>query len=80
MHKGFITSALLTLATAGSAIFGGVALAGGEHAGSGKGGKATNDCLNVGVDLLAGIGVAGQGVANGASCSASANGTGGGAY
>ena len=76
MRKGFITSALLTLATVGSAVFGGVALADG----SGKGGTATDNCLNVGVDVLAGIGVAGQGVADPATCGASANGTGGSTY
>jgi len=80
MRKGFLASALMTAVTIGSAVFGGVALAD-EHAGSGVGGSATNNCLNVGVPaVLAGVGVAGEGAASGASCAATANGTGGGAY
>jgi hypothetical protein len=48
--------------------------------GDGVGGKATNNCLNVGVPILSGIGVGGQGGADGASCVASADGNGGNAY
>ena len=50
---------------------------GGDTGGSGTGGKATNNCLNVGIPILSGIGIAGTGSASGASCDASANGTGG---
>ena len=65
-------AAVLTVAGTG---FAGVALAGGG--GNGVGGTATNNCLNVGIDLLAGTGVAGQGTALAATCNATANGSGG---
>jgi hypothetical protein len=71
-----IVAAVVSAAAMGSVALGGIALAS-DEGGSGTGGTATNNCLNVGVDLLAGIGVAGQGLASGASCLASANGTGG---
>ena len=91
MRKTTIALGLLSLATAGSMTFAGSALAdcgpcsgggggssaGGNTGGSGTGGKATNNCLNVGIPILSGIGVAGTGSANGASCDASANGAGG---
>jgi hypothetical protein len=79
MRKSFITAAVLSLATAGSVMLGGTALAwGGEDTGgAGTGGTATNNCLNVGAPIIAGNGVIGQGTAVGASCNASANGTGG---
>jgi hypothetical protein len=51
-----------------------------SHGGNGHGGHATNNCLNVGVPVLSGIGAGGQGGAHGASCNASANGRGGNAY
>ncbi|MBV9313075.1 MAG: hypothetical protein JO100_04890 [Pseudonocardia sp.] len=79
MRKGRLTAALMILATVSVVVFGGVALAH-NSGGGGKGGSATNDCVNVGVDLLAEIGLAGRGVANPATCSASANGTSGSAY
>ena len=95
MRKSFITAAVLALATAGSMTFvGGTALAGGCHegcggehhqsdedtGGAGTGGTATNNCLNVGIPIVSGNGVAGTGSAPGATCNASANGTGGAAY
>jgi len=49
----------------------------GNTGGSGTGGTATNNCVNVGVPILSGIGIAGTGSASGASCDATANGTGG---
>jgi len=55
-----------------------VALAGTGFAGTalaGNGGSATNNCVNVGVPILSGIGLlAGEGAVSAASCSASANG------
>jgi len=48
--------------------------------GDGVGGNATNNCLNVGVPILSGLGIGGSGDADGASCTANANGTGGNAY
>jgi hypothetical protein len=67
-------------------MLGGTALAGhhhhhhGNHGGNGYGGEATNNCVNVGVPILSGIGIAGRGAANGASCDARANGFGGDAH
>ncbi len=82
MSKTKIGAGVLAVASAGSAVLGGVALASGDDsfAGSGVGGAATNNCLNVGVDVLSGIGLGGSGAASGASCAAAANGTGGNAY
>ncbi len=82
MRKSSIGVAILATAASGSAVLGGVALAtdGNSFAGSGTGGTATNNCLNVGVPVLSGIGLGGSGVASGASCAAAANGTGGSAY
>jgi hypothetical protein len=91
MSKSTIVAGLLTLATAGSLTFlGGTAFAcgggcgggggegaGGNSGGNGTGGTATNNCLNVGIPILSGIGVAGTGSASAASCNASANGAGG---
>jgi hypothetical protein len=76
MRKSSVVAAIVAVAAAGSAMLGGVALAE-DTGGSGTGGTATNNCLNVGVPILSGIGVAGQGTASGASCAATANGTGG---
>ena len=47
---------------------------GSDYARGGDGGKATNNCINVGIPVLSGIGVGGEGKATGASCSASADG------
>jgi len=89
MNKSIIAAGVLTLATAGSMTFvGGTALACGsgcgggssDVGGAGTGGTATNNCLNVGVPILSGIGIAGTGAVTGASCTATANGTGGNAY
>jgi hypothetical protein len=84
MRKSSVGVAVLVTATVGSAALGGVALAGGwgdtAIGGAGKGGTATNNCLNVGVPILSGIGLGGSGTASGASCSATANGTGGSAF
>jgi hypothetical protein len=87
MRKSSVVAGTVAAATAGSALFGGVALAWGGHhhgyfdrGGNGVGGKATNNCLNIGIPILSGLGVGGTGDAKGATCSASANGTGGGAY
>jgi hypothetical protein len=74
MRKSFVAAALLTVAV-GSSLLSGTALAG--EGGAGSGGSAADNCLNVGIPLIAGNGVAGQGTAVGASCNASANGTGG---
>jgi hypothetical protein len=82
MRKSTVGVAVLATAAAGSALFGGMALAGGGNSfgGAGTGGTATNNCLNVGVPILSGIGLGGSGTASGASCTAIANGTGGSAY
>ncbi|HEY9415019.1 MAG TPA: hypothetical protein VIQ30_09700 [Pseudonocardia sp.] len=103
MRKASIAIGTIAAAAAGSAVFGGVALAGnhccnshhnGHHnghshsnsydhnsrGGDGVGGDATNNCLNVGVPILSGIGIGGQGAAGGAGCEANANGRGGDAY
>lgn len=48
--------------------------------GDGVGGDATNNCLNVGVPILSGLGIGGSGDAGGAGCVASADGNGGNAY
>ncbi|MDQ2707536.1 MAG: hypothetical protein M3Z25_07810 [Actinomycetota bacterium] len=95
MQKRSVLVRSVAVATAGSAMFGGVALAGNcyksggddkssyshnSEGGDGKGGTATNNCLNVGVPILSGIGILGQGKAGGASCNASADGNGGAAY
>lgn len=77
MRKSFGVTTLAAVAVAGSALLGGVAFAAGDSGGSGAGGTATNNCLNVGVPILSGLGVAGTGTASGASCAASANGSGG---
>ena len=45
-----------------------------DYARGGDGGNATNNCLNVGVGILSGIGAGGSGTANPATCNASANG------
>ena len=94
MHKTSIVAGSIAAATAGSAAFGGIALAEchhhhhGEHhrsshsteGGNGTGGTAINNCLNLGIPILSGIGLLGQGDAKGATCTANANGTGGNAY
>jgi hypothetical protein len=74
MRKSFVVPALLALGVS-SALLSGVALA--DTGGAGSGGSATNNCLNVGVPILSGLGVAGTGTATAASCGATANGTGG---
>jgi hypothetical protein len=79
MSKTKVGVAIIATAAAGSAALSGVALAT-NVGGPGTGGTATNNCLNVGLDVLSGIGLGGTGVASGASCTATANGTGGGAY
>jgi hypothetical protein len=77
MRKSIIAG-VLTVAAAGSLALGGTALAwDGNTGGAGTGGVATNNCLNVGIPVLSGLGVAGTGSAVGASCTAVANGTGG---
>lgn len=86
MRKASAVAGLLAVVTSGSMMLGGTALAWHHHwwsdddGGNGKGGTATNNCINVGVPILSGIGVAGSGVADGASCVASANGSGGNGY
>jgi hypothetical protein len=77
MRKSSVVAAIVAAAATGSAMLGGVALAAGDTGGSGAGGTATNNCLNVGIPILSGIGIAGQGAASGASCAATANGAGG---
>lgn len=79
MRKTVIAVAALAAGTAaltGSAVAG----VGNDVATGGAGGAATNNCLNVGLNLLSGLGVAGQGTATGASCAASANGGNAAAY
>jgi hypothetical protein len=81
MSKTKIGVAVLATAAAGSAALSGVALACiADQGGSGTGGTATNNCLNIGLNLLSGLGIGGTGKSDGASCGASANGTGGAAY
>jgi hypothetical protein len=96
MRKASIAIGAIAAAAAGSAVFGGVALAGchdgchshhhhhhGDHnsrGGDAFGGDATNNCLNVGVPIASGNGILGQGEADGASCHASANAYGGDSY
>jgi len=63
-------------------MLGGIAFADGGWGGwgassssGGNGGSATNNCVNVGIPILSGIGLlGGEGAASAASCSASANG------
>lgn len=45
-----------------------------DYARGGDGGKATNNCINIGVPILSGIGVGGEGKSGGAGCTANANG------
>jgi hypothetical protein len=73
-----ICAAILVAAAVGTSLLSGTALA--DSGGNGTGGSATNNCLNVGVPILSGLGVAGHGTATAASCDASANGTGGSAH
>jgi len=75
---GRTLTAAAVVALAGTG-FSGMAMAGGDGGvgGNGAGGTATNNCLNVGVPILSGTGIAGQGTAVGAQCNATANGTGG---
>jgi hypothetical protein len=88
MRKASVVTGSIAVATLGSAVLGGVALAGGHHyysdddsyGGEGKGGEATNNCLNVGIPILSGLGLGGSGDAEGATCDADASGTGGDAY
>jgi hypothetical protein len=100
MRKASVVAGSIAAATAGSAIFGGVALAcnhhhshhkshhccdsdGGDHntrGGDAFGGKAINNCLNLGIPILSGNGILGQGEASGAGCYASADAAGGDAY
>ena len=98
MRRASVVAGSIAVATAGSAIFGGVALASNCHkhnshhnghhnnhhssdhntrGGDGNGGNATNNCLNVGVPILSGIGVGGSGSSDAGNCTANANGTGG---
>jgi len=70
-------AAAAALALSGTG-FAGVSYAGwGAEGGNGTGGTATNNCLNVGIPILAGTGIAGQGTAVAAQCNATANGSGG---
>jgi hypothetical protein len=88
MRKASVVAGTVAVAAAGSVLFGGSALAwGGWHhhgyfnqGGNGVGGTATNNCLNVGVPIASGIGLAGSGDAKSATCNVSANGSGGSAY
>lgn len=83
MRKSAVVAGTVAAAAAGSAAFGGVALAwDGHHShfargGNGARGKAANNCLNIGIPILSGIGLGGSGKASGATCNASTNGTGG---
>lgn len=84
MTKTQIGAAALA-AVAGASALGGTALAGYGGAGDsvatgGKGGTATNNCLNIGLPILSGLGIGGQGSATGAQCNASANGGNASAY
>lgn len=74
-----IAAVMAVATTASAAATGGMALAGGNHkAGSGTGGKSTNNCLQLVVSIVNG---AISGVAlTPTSCGASANGTGGAAH
>lgn len=93
MRKASVVAGSIAVATAGSAILGGVALACQHHThhdghstghvaegGDGKGGNATNNCIIIGGSVLSGLGVGGSGSADGGKCVANANGGGGDAY
>jgi len=66
-----------TLAAAAVVALAGTGFAGVALAGDGAGGTATDNCVNVGIPILAGTGIAGQGTAVAAQCNATANGQGG---
>lgn len=76
--KTQIGAAALAAAATGALALGGTALAGAggvdDVAVGGKGGTATNNCLNIGIPILSGLGIGGQGSATGAGCTATANG------
>ncbi|MGI8814929.1 MAG: hypothetical protein ACR2G2_06490 [Pseudonocardia sp.] len=72
MRKICLAVAIVGATAAGTM---GTALAGDD--GGGSGGSATNNCLGIGINLLSGIGVLGQGVASAANCTATADGSGG---
>lgn len=86
MRKASAVAGLLAVVTSGSMLLGGTALAWHHHwwsdgdGGNGKGGTATNNCINVGAPILSGVGLSGSGAAGGASCVASADGSGGSGY
>jgi len=65
-----------TMAAAAVVALAGTGFAGVAMAGDGTGGTATNNCVNVGIPILAGTGIAGQGTAVAAQCNATANGNG----
>ncbi|HJQ64913.1 MAG TPA: hypothetical protein VJ816_00980 [Gemmatimonadales bacterium] len=79
MRKAPVMAGLLAVVASGAMLMEGTAIAGHHHhrGGNGYGGDATNNCINVGVPILSGIGIAGSGHASGARCRASANGNGG---
>jgi len=84
LRKSSIAAAVIAAATAGSALFSGVALAGAgdditNTGGNGGNASATNNCVNVGVPILSGIAVGGTASATGAHCTANATGGAGGA-
>ena len=78
MFKTKIAVAVLATAACGSVALGGIALAGiGDSGGAGIGGTATDNCVPIGVNVLSGLGVIGQGTALAGTCAASAQGIGG---
>jgi hypothetical protein len=82
MRKASVMGGMLAVVASGSMLLGGTALAHNHHhhhsdGGNGYGGKATNNCINVGVPIASGNGIFGSGHASGAHCYASANGYGG---
>ncbi len=68
MRKTIVGALVVTAALVGPAAMIGSAQA------AGVGGNAVNNCLGVGLNLIGGIGIAGQGTQTGAACVAQANG------
>jgi hypothetical protein len=80
LRKTSAAAAVIAFATAGSALFGGVALADVTNTGGagGAGGVAENNCLNV-AEQVAVLNLFGSDPSNAATCTATANGGNGGA-
>ena len=79
LRKTSAAAAVIAFATAGSALFGGVALADVANTGGagGAGGVAENNCLNLAVQVPV-LNLFNSNPSNAASCTATANGGAGG--